>query len=82
MGKTKLVSIREAVHFLLTVATALFVISGLGISDYVLMERISLGLLTKTRSFWIHESLLYPFTALLFLHIYYTWLIRRPRKTG
>ena len=67
-------------HLLLTIATALFIISGLGISDYQLIELITLGLLTKARSFWIHDNLLYPFTILLFLHIYYTWLSRRPKK--
>ncbi len=38
-------------------------------------------LLNKAVSQRIHENLLYPFTVLLFLHIYYTWLSRRPRKT-
>ncbi|MBN2334302.1 hypothetical protein JXL21_02000 [Candidatus Bathyarchaeota archaeon] len=65
------VEARRQVHFLLTVATALFVVSGLGISEFRLIETLTLGLLTKTRSFWLHSVLLYPFTALLFLHIYY-----------
>jgi hypothetical protein len=81
MGELNTRTIREWVHLLLTVSTALFVVSGLGISDYQLIGTITLGLLNKGVSQRIHENLLYPFTALLFLHIYYTWLSRRPRKT-
>ncbi len=80
MGELDSRRVREWVHFLLTVLTALFVISGLGISDFLLMERVTFGLLTKSRSFWIHDNLLYPFTLLLFLHVYFTVMRRRPRK--
>ena len=64
----------------MTVATALFIVSGLGISDFRLIEAVTLGLLTKTRSFWLHSVLLYPFTALLFLHVYYAVGPRLRRK--
>lgn len=77
MGELKIRTVREWVHFLLTVLTALFVVSGLGISDYQLIEAITLGILNKAVSQRIHENLLYPFTILLFLHIYFTWLRRR-----
>lgn len=63
--------IRQWVHHLLTTSTFLFVISGIGITEYNTMNIITLGLLTKDRSYLIHNILLYPFTALLFLHIYY-----------
>lgn len=79
MGELNRREVREIVHFLLTIATALFLVSGLGISDFILMERITFGLLTKSRSFWIHDNLLYPFTLLLFLHVYFTVMKRRPR---
>ena len=63
--------VKDWVHHLLTVSTFLFVVSGIGITEYNTMSLITLGLLTKDRSYLIHNILLYPFTALLFLHIYY-----------
>ena len=80
MGQLITRKIREWIHLLLTVFTGLFVVSGLGISDYQLIGAITLGIMNKAVSQRIHETLLYPFTFLLFLHIYYTWLSRRPRK--
>jgi thiosulfate reductase cytochrome b subunit len=62
--------LREAVHSALTFVTFLFVITGLGISDFRLIERLTLGILTKERSFWIHSNLVEIFTLLLFIHIY------------
>jgi cytochrome b subunit of formate dehydrogenase len=63
--------VKDWVHHLLTVSTFLFVVSGIGITEYNLMNLMTFGLLTKDRSYLLHTVLLYPFTALLFLHIYY-----------
>mgnify|MGYP000347784171 CR=1 FL=1 len=62
--------IREWVHTLLLVATFLFLVSGMGITEPNLMNAITLRLLTKETSYKIHSWLLYPFTALLVTHIY------------
>lgn len=62
---------RRWIHFTLTVVTSLYVVTGIGISDHRLMESLSLGLLTKERSLWIHGNLLQLFAVLLFLHIYF-----------
>lgn len=70
---------RRWVHFSLTAVTFLYVVTGMGISDYRLIEGLSLGLLTKERSLWIHGNLLQVFTVLLFLHIY---LKVRPIQRG
>lgn len=64
-------AIKQWIHFTLTAVTSLYVITGIGISDHRLMESLSLGLLTKERSFWIHGNLLQLFAVLLFLHIYF-----------
>ena len=64
--------IREWVHILVTLSTFLFIVSGMGIVEHNLMRFITFGLLTKDRSYLIHSTLLYPFTALLFSHIYLT----------
>ena len=63
---------REWIQLLLIVSTFLFIVSGMGISEYNLMRFITFGLLTKDRSYLLHSNLLYPFTALLFFHIYYS----------
>jgi thiosulfate reductase cytochrome b subunit len=64
-------TMRQWIHFTLTVVTSLYVVTGIGISDPRLMESLSLGLLTKERSLWIHGNLLQLFAILLFLHIYF-----------
>jgi hypothetical protein len=61
---------REWIHILLTISTVLFVLSGMGVAEYNLMHVITFGLLTKDRSYVIHSWLLYPFTMLLFFHVY------------
>ena len=64
-------TIKKWIHFTLTAVTSLYVVTGIGISDHRLMESLSLGLLTKERSLWIHGNLLQLFAVLLFLHIYF-----------
>lgn len=64
--------IREWTHTLLLVATFLFLVSGMGITEPNLINAITLRLLTKETSYKIHSWLLYPFTALLVTHIYLT----------
>ena len=66
-----MLKIREWIQLSLIVSAFLFIVSGIGITEYNLMRFITFGLLTKDRSYLIHTTLLYPFTALLFLHIYY-----------
>lgn len=63
---------REWVHTLLTLATFLFIVTGMGITEPNLINAITLRLLSKETSYRIHSWLLYPFTALLFTHIYLT----------
>ena len=70
---------REWVHILLSASILLYVITGIGIVEYNTVQIITLGLLTKDRSFFLHNILLYPFTALLFIHVYYALV---PRLNG
>jgi len=62
--------LRRWVHLTFTAVTFLYVVTGMGISDHRMMEGLSLGLLTKERSLWLHGNLLQLFAVLLFLHIY------------
>ncbi len=47
----------------------MYIITGLGISYYRIIEALTFGLLTKALSFKIHSYLLIPFLILLALHI-------------
>ena len=45
-------------------------ISGFGITEFIIVESITFGLLTKKLAFEIHEYLWIPFTVLLALHVF------------
>ncbi|MBD3204886.1 hypothetical protein GF319_00910 [Candidatus Bathyarchaeota archaeon] len=62
--------VRDWVHVLLTFSVFLFIVSGIGIVEHRLVSYLSLGLLTKDRSYVLHSLLIYPFVFLLFLHVY------------
>jgi hypothetical protein len=59
----------KAVRWLLFAAILLYLVSGLGISHYHTVERLTFGLLTKQTAFNLHDALLEPFIALLVLHV-------------
>ena len=61
--------IRTAVHWALFIITLLYLVTGLGITQYHIVETLTLGLLTKNVAFRVHDSLLIPFVALLVLHV-------------
>jgi hypothetical protein len=69
--------IQQAVHLLFTATTIVFLISGYGVSEYRLMELITLGLLSKPLAFRIHSSLGLPFITLLLSHIYLVQMRKR-----
>ncbi len=69
---------RELVHILLTLSTLFFIVSGIGIVDQNLLSFMTLGLLTKDRSYQLHNALVYPFTLLLFLHVYFKVINKSP----
>ncbi len=49
--------------------TILYIITGLGITEFRIIEPATFGLLSKNLSFAIHDNLLIPFIVLLVLHI-------------
>ena len=74
---------KAAVHWSLLVLTVLYLVSGLGITQYRIIEAVTLGLLTKNLAFRIHDVLLIPFFALLCLHILIgpaVWVYSHMRK--
>lgn len=62
--------LKAAVHWSLLVITLLYLVSGLGITQYRIVEPLTLGLLTKSLAFGLHDDLLIPFVAVLCLHIF------------
>jgi cytochrome b561 len=69
----------RAVHWMFTVATIVFVVSGYGITDYRIVEAITFGLLSKSLAFQIHMSLGPLFLVLLASHVYL--VLRRRAST-
>ena len=61
---------RQVVHWLLLAVIALYLLTGFGITEYRIVEHLTLGLLTKPLAFKIHDNLIIPFIVLLGLHIY------------
>ena len=61
--------IRSIIHWILLVMTVLYLITGLGITRYQIVEPLTFGLLNKFSAIRLHEVLLEPFVALLLIHI-------------
>ena len=63
--------VKKTVHWLLFVFIVIYLITGLGITQYRTIEPLTFGLLSKSLSLNIHQNLLIPFLALLGLHIFF-----------
>ena len=61
--------LKSLVHWLLLAVIIIYLITGLGITQYHIIETITFGLLNKNLSFRIHDSLLIPFIVLLIFHV-------------
>jgi thiosulfate reductase cytochrome b subunit len=62
-------NLRWAVGWLLLAFALLLVITGLGITDWQVVEPATFGLLGKALSFQLHSVLWVPFLAILIAHI-------------
>ncbi|KYK24234.1 hypothetical protein AYK25_09845 [Thermoplasmatales archaeon SM1-50] len=60
-------------HLLLLIVIIIFIITGLGITHYQIIELLTSGVLSKLTSYQIHSNLLIPFIVLLILHIVFTF---------
>jgi thiosulfate reductase cytochrome b subunit len=69
--------LRKSVHYGFTLVTILMLLSGLGITEYRIMEKISFGVLGKATSFQVHNGLWLLFTVLLVAHIYLSFIKRK-----
>ena len=59
----------KIIQWTLLGVTAIYIITGLGITQFRIVEPATFGLLTKNLSFDIHNNLLIPFIVLLVLHV-------------
>jgi hypothetical protein len=58
-----------SIHLLLILIIILFIVTGFGITNFRIIESLTLGLLSKPVSYQLHTSLIIPFIILLTLHI-------------
>ena len=59
----------KVIQWALLAVTLLYVLTGLGITQFHIIEPATLGLLNKNLSLTIHDNLLIPFIILLVLHV-------------
>jgi len=76
--------IKKIIHWLLTVAVIIYLITGFGITEYRIVEPLTFGLLTKNLAQRIHINLEIPFIILVILHIWLLPLLKyfKSKKLG
>jgi len=81
MGKPAVLNlIRKIVQWLLLAVTVLFLTTGFGISEFRVVETITLGWLSKSWAFRLHDNLWIPFVVLLALHVLLPFVFKRKVK--
>jgi thiosulfate reductase cytochrome b subunit len=73
--------LKKVIPWLLLAILALYILTGLGITEYRIIEKITFGGLTKNLSFKIHNDLAIPFIVLLAVHIVLPYVLRKINKT-
>jgi thiosulfate reductase cytochrome b subunit len=69
---------KKLINWSLLVVIILYIITGLHMTEYQTMSKLTFGLLSKALSFKIHTVLIYPLVILTVLHIYPS--LKRKRK--
>ena len=72
--------VRRIIHWILLVVTVLFLITGFGISEFRVVETITLGWLTKGWALKLHDNLWIPFVVLLILHVCLPFIFKRKAR--
>lgn len=63
--------VKKGLDWALFGMTLVYLFTGLGITQFRIIEDLTFGLLSKNLSFRLHEDLLVPFLILLSLHVFY-----------
>jgi cytochrome b subunit of formate dehydrogenase len=61
--------VSRVIHWLLVIILLIYLITGLDIAYYQVMQVVTFGLLSKATATKIHDALLIPFVVLLLLHV-------------
>ena len=72
--------LKSVIKWLLLVVAVIYLITGFGITEFRIVETLTLGLLTKSWAFRIHDILWIPFVILLVFHILFSPIVRLYRK--
>ncbi|MCX6005356.1 MAG: hypothetical protein NT082_06765 [Chloroflexi bacterium] len=64
-------NIQVVIQVLLLLTLFAYGITGYGITEFRIVETLTLGLITKPVAFQIHNNLMIPFLILLLLHIFF-----------
>lgn len=74
-------TLTKTIHWALLLMALLVVVTGLGITEFRIVELLTFGLLNKASAFKLHLWLWIPFMALLAVHVLLTarpgWFRRR-----
>jgi hypothetical protein len=68
------------VHLLLLIVIILVVLTGFGITNYQIVEPLTLGALPKLTAFQLHTALIIPFLLLLGAHFVLLFVRRFQKK--
>ncbi len=77
MNKEDIAKRKKQVAYGLLVIAVLYMISGFGITSWQIVQPLTLGLLTKSLAFKIHDWLLLPFILLIISHVFLAIKARR-----
>jgi len=80
MSRAKIQLVKKILHWSLLVLAIFYILTGFGITQYRIVEQLTMGLLTKSVSFKIHLDLIIPFIILLALHVSLSSLLKFRRK--
>ena len=69
----------KIVRWLLLIIIIIYLLTGYGITEFRIVEDITFGLITKPLAFKIHQVLIFPFAALVLLHIALPSILRYAR---
>ena len=71
---------RRVVHWLVTLLIILYLFTGLGITNYTIIEAVTFGQVSKLGAYQAHVFLLYPFIVILVLHIAFSLIQNRQKR--
>lgn len=80
MNNDRIRLVRKILNWSLLVLVIVYIVTGFGITQFRIVEQLTMGLLTKSLSFKIHFDLIIPLIILLALHVSFSSLLKLRRK--